>query len=284
MRRCLFLLVVLAVLMPGQKVAAAAGCGECCVGAPARPPLVNGTVNPWLGDRKPKLSVNRPTYLMAGLLGSNVTNDDDIELKFQISIKQHLLFGWYAGYTQKSFWRVADQEDSRPFRETNYDPELFWRSPQLRTARWGTWQLDFSPFEHESNGQREPSSRSWNRTYLRPRVLFEHFDIDLKLWHRYSEQARQFESDPAGDENPDIQDYLGNGELRVGINGPGDTRLELMGRNNLHTHKGAFQAELSVPMFDGNVALYLQAFDGYGESLIDYNRSLTAYGIGVRVR
>lgn len=243
-----------------------------------------GPADAWLGRLQKGLSINRPTYVLFLSGGSEVHSWNDSELKFQLSIKQHLYRGLYFGYTQKSFWRIWDQAASRPFRETNFNLEIFWRSPFRDAGRWGKWQVDIAPIEHESNGRDEPTSRSWNRAYIRPRVAFDHLDVDLKLWHRYSEQVKRFPDDPAGDENADIQDFLGNGELRLGITTPWSLRIDLMGRCSLDTGKGAVQADLSYPVGPGNLAIYLQYFRGYGESLIDYDRFLTSYGIGLRVR
>ena len=54
------------------------------------------------------------------------------EAVFQISAK-HRLFGsrFYFAYTQISFWQAYDHYNSAPFRETNYNPEIFYRTVQI---------------------------------------------------------------------------------------------------------------------------------------------------------
>lgn len=61
------------------------------------------------------------------------------EAEFQISFKvpmnyDDLLFdgdGLFFGMTLKSFWQVYTGDASRPFRETNYRPELFYSPLQV---------------------------------------------------------------------------------------------------------------------------------------------------------
>jgi phospholipase A1 len=73
------------------------------------------------------------------------------EVKFQLSLAfplwrgilgENSLLG--ASYTQKSWWQLSNSKESAPFRETNYEPQLFLglrpitRSPAGRcaTLRW----------------------------------------------------------------------------------------------------------------------------------------------------
>jgi phospholipase A1 len=227
-------------------------------------------------------SLHRENYLLPVTWGNTAAAAKDSELKFQFSFKQQVYDGLYFAYTQKSFWRVLDQEESRPFRETNYNPELFYRL--LRPApSGGAWGGDLG-IEHESNGDSEPTSRSWNRVYLAPFVEYGRLRTELKLWHRLSEEAKKTPEDTSGDENPDISDFYGYGELRLAYLNRWQHRAALMARWNFATDKGAVQLDYGVPTGTKNLFVYGQFWSGYGESLIDYNRSITRYGIGVLIR
>ncbi|HEY7746405.1 MAG TPA: phospholipase A [Desulfuromonadales bacterium] len=227
-------------------------------------------------------SLHKENYLLPLTWGNTAVSSRDAELKYQFSFKQQIYDGLFFAYTQKSFWRILDQEESRPFRETNYNPELFWRL--LRPApSWGCWGGDLG-IEHESNGNREPTSRSWNRVYLSPFVEYGRLRAELKLWRRLSEEKKETPEDTSGDENPDISDFYGYGELRIAYLNRWQHRAALMTRWNFATDKGAVQLDYSVPTGTRNLFVYGQFWSGYGESLIDYNRSVTRYGIGVLIR
>jgi phospholipase A1 len=227
-------------------------------------------------------SLHKENYLLPLTWGNVADRAEDAELKFQFSFKQQLYRGLTFAYTQKSFWRVLDQEDSRPFRETNYNPELFYRF-QLPAPAGRGWGADLG-IEHESNGSREPDSRSWNRVYLAPFVEWGRLRAELKLWRRLSEEAKDTPDDTSGDENPDIVDYYGYGELRLAYVSSGRHRAALMTRWNFATDRGAVQLDYSVPTGTKNLYIYAQLWSGYGESLIDYDRSVTRYGIGMLIR
>lgn len=92
------------------------------------------------------------------------------EAKFQISFKtkawENILGNngdLWVGYTQSSRWQVYNSEESRPFRETNYEPEasLIFRTNYeilgLNARLLGV------TLNHQSNGSSDPLSRSWNR-------------------------------------------------------------------------------------------------------------------------
>lgn len=203
------------------------------------------------------------------------------ELLFAVSAKLRLLgLPAYFAYSQRSFWSVYDAQGSRPFRETVYNPELFWRwtGPKMKDHAF-TWGADLG-YEHESNGRDLPESRSWDRTYLAPFVERRGTAAQLKLWYRLPEDERKDPEDAEGDDNPDIDDYMGYGELHLYRRFSADHHVHLMGRLHPGNGNGAIQLEYNWRIGDGDLYWTAYAFHGYGESLTDYNDSVTRIGIG----
>ena len=89
----------------------------------------------------------------------------NIEAKFQLSLKTKIwqgVFGdvgdLWVGYTQSSLWQVYNAKESRPFRETDYEPEamlIFNTNYQL--FGWDGRLLGIG-VDHQSNGQSDPLS------------------------------------------------------------------------------------------------------------------------------
>ncbi|MCS7101949.1 MAG: phospholipase A [Burkholderiaceae bacterium] len=205
------------------------------------------------------------------------------EAKFQLSFKVKLAdFGRIAGrlppaalwigYTQQSQWQVYNAGTSRPFRETNYEPEAILAFHPDRTVLGWRWRLAAVGFNHQSNGRAEPLSRSWNRVYLLAGVERGDFGLLARAWMRIRE-------DYAKDDNPDITRYLGYGDL-VAVYRQADHTLSLLARYNPASGKGAAQLAWNFPL-QRRVRGYLQLFSGYGESLIDYNVRQNTIGLGV---
>ena len=213
---------------------------------------------------------------------------DNTEVKFQISLKFKLfddLFqdngDLYVAYTNLSFWQAYNDDNSSPFRETNHEPEV-WLS--FKTD----W--DYKGFEnkmvrlgavHQSNGRGGELSRSWNRIYLD--FIFERDDFyfSFKPWYRIPEDEKAFPGDPDGDDNADIEKYLGYGEFRT-VYKWNQFDFSIMLRNNLRFsgNKGAIEAGWTFPLHK-KLRGYVQYFNGYGESLIDYDDSTNRLGAGV---
>lgn len=233
-----------------------------------------------LVNAKRRLSLHRPMYVMPASYSPQYSGHET-EFLFQISMKLRLLNrNLFFGYTQKSFWQIYNAQDSRPFRETNYDPEVFYRW-QPRLQRCEGCGLDFG-LEHESNGKDLPDSRSWNRLTLAGYYQNDNTLLHLKTWYRIPEQDKTSAEDANGDDNPDIARYYGYTELRVQQLLPAGQHLALMLRGNPATGRGAIELNYSLPYGD---ALYwnLYVFNGYGESLIDYNLKQSRVGLGVTI-
>lgn len=204
---------------------------------------------------------------------------DSTEVKFQLSLKSKLLDNLigdngdiWAGYTQESHWQ-AYNSDSAPFRETNYMPEVFmvWRTGiDLGPLRWQFVNLGLI---HQSNGRGRDLSRSWNRFYAMFGLEGPNTDVYIRPWIRVLEES--------DDDNPDIEDYLGYGDLRI-VHRLGQHDLNLMGRHNPAEGKGALELGWHWPLI-GDVKGYARVFSGYGESLIDYNHKQTTVGIGASI-
>jgi phospholipase A1 len=200
------------------------------------------------------------------------------EVVFQISFKARLwhdMFGknlsLWAAYTQRSFWQLYDFDNSSPFRETDYEPEvlLTWG---LRARVLGL-DIPFvqAGFNHQSNGQSEPLSRSWNRLVANVGIERGPLSVLVKGWYRFPD---------AEDDNPGLTHYVGNGEVQAYYFFKRH-RLGVMLRDNLNfrENRGAVEVEWSFPMF-AMIAGYVRYFLGYGESLLDYNHRVNRIGIG----
>lgn len=239
---------------------------------------------------------HKPNYIM---LSNNMSSpneapfraadpDDDInfqpwETKFQISLKAPVAYGLfnnradlYVGYTNRSFWQQFNKDGSAPFRDSNHEPEA-WLSFRNDYELFGvTNSVIRTGISHQSNGQSGGLSRSWNRVYAD--FIFEYDDlyVSFKPWLRINE-------DNEDDDNPDIDEYMGNFELGA-LYKMDRHNFEIMLRNNLDfgENYGAIQLGWSFPLSD-RVRGYVQWFNGYGESLIDYDAHSNSIGFGIQL-
>ncbi|RUO25837.1 phospholipase [Aliidiomarina minuta] len=238
------------------------------------------------------ITPHRPNYVLPAKFSTrrNESSFDDIpdsdiinsvEFKMQFSFKYPLttsLFGskhsiWFA-YTQQSFWQAYNNQASRPFRETNYEPEVFI-----------AFDLDFEvlgidpkylniSLNHQSNGRSEPTSRSWNRVMAEVIFEYDNLAFSVRPWWRIPESSDD-------DDNPDIYSYLGYGDLTA-VYSWDQYSVDVMLRNNLHrsNNRGAIQVGFTFPLWN-RFKGYVQYFNGYGESLVDYNYHNQSLGVGI---
>lgn len=215
---------------------------------------------------------------------NTVTEPQDltsVEAKFQLSFKTKFaenLFGdngdLWGAYTQSSRWQVYNAEESRPFRETNYEPEvmLVFRN----NYSLGGWKGRMTGIgvNHQSNGRSDPLSRSWNRVILNVGLDRGNWAFVARPWWRIP--------DGNDDDNPDIQNYIGRGDAMLVYSNNG-YEFSLLGRHSLRggdDSHGSVQMDWGFPI-DRTLRGHLQLFHGYGESLIDYNHKATYVGLGI---
>jgi phospholipase A1/A2 len=206
----------------------------------------------------------------------------NVEGKFQISLKTKIwqgVFGdagdLWVGYTQDSYWQVYNSQLSRPFRETDYEPEaMLVFDTHYQLFGWDGRLLGIG-VDHQSNGQSDPLSRSWNR--VMGQIGFERggWTVVIRPWWRIPEQAPD-------DNNPDISNYMGRADMQI-IHEWNGQEFGLMLRDSLRggsQQHGAGRFTWSFPLI-GNLRGYMELFKGYGESIIDYNHNATYLGIGI---
>ncbi len=235
------------------------------------------------------LTPHKPNYLLPLTYNEHPNNTpidtsvdgelDNYEIKFQLSVKFPIvsdLFGEQGSvqfaYTNLSFWQAYNDSSSHPFRETVHEPELFL----IFQNDWKVLGFDNRliqlGLDHQSNGQPGDLSRSWNRVYAD--FIFErgNYYLSFRPWIRIGESGE--------DDNPDIETYMGHGEIR-GVYASHNHTVSIMLRNNLsNPNYGAFEIDWSFPM-SRRVKWFVQYFNGYGESLIDYNAYVNRIGIGI---
>ena len=186
----------------------------------------------------------------------------------------------WAAYSQQSEWQVFNSSLSRPFRNTDHMPELIYVYPTTLQLPGGwLWRYSGVGLAHQSNGQSDPLSRSWNRAYVMAGFEKDNrFNVQMRLWKRLSESA-------AKDNNPDLTRYLGRGDVTVGWNI--DSKNSLRATYTGFNKRGSGRIEWTRSLGDGlgnsfsGLRLYTALFHGYGDSLLDYNFKRTVFSIGL---
>ena len=205
---------------------------------------------------------------------------NNIEARFQLSFKtkvmQDIFWGqgdlWVA-YTQVSHWQIYNNSLSRPFREINYEPEVILNFPMNFKLLGFKMKMAGVAFNHESNGKSLPLSRSWNRVIFHAGFEKDNWSVYIRPWFRLRASK---------DDNPDIAEYIGRGDLNI-IYAKNGNVFSFKGNHNLNFNsksKGSATFSWSYPI-QGNLKGHLLISQGYGETLVDYNNKQTTIGVGV---
>lgn len=225
-------------------------------------------------EDEPPLSVNEPMYFV---LGSD--NERGLDSRFQLSFKYRpfdpgarvaqyfpALSNLYFGYTQTSLWDMG--ADSSPFKDTSYRPSLYYQwLGSAQGAAPSEWRAGV---EHESNGRDGLDSRSLNIAFIKPTWHFDlansrRLTLSPKFYH-YLEKS----------DNSDIHRYRGYVDWQARFGREDGAMITALYRHGTGGYS-ATQLDLSYPVSDKlfgrtGTFVHLQLFEGYGETLIDYNQ------------
>ncbi len=215
---------------------------------------------------------------------------DDIEIKFQVSLKyivyENLFIddlNVHTAFTSTSWWQAYNKDISAPFRESNYEPEIIF----IYNKPWSligipVFRSSLS-LNHQSNGKAGHLSRSWNRVIGSITSATDTFAWKARVWWRIPEEKKDSPTDVSGDDNQDIEKYLGYGDFGLLWKLPYQNNLDMLIRNNLRSeNKGAIQIGWSFPLHK-HLRGYVEFFNGYGESLIYYDQHVSRFGFGIKL-
>lgn len=230
------------------------------------------------------LSSYEPVYAVYG-------PDTNSAARLQFSFKYQLfgrrsdqrpswLNGLHLAYTQRMFWDL--EGDSSPFRNIDYQPELLYITPVVTLGQDMRLHAQLG-WRHESNGQAGEESRSLNSLYIAPMAA-------MPLGDGYTLSVAPRLSFLVGSkkDNPDIRAYRGHTSIYAALGKERSWQLATTTRLDIESGRGSLNAELSYPLAGilhilPDLYLFGQGFVGYGENLLDYNRNLTRFRIGLGV-
>jgi outer membrane phospholipase A len=227
-----------------------------------------------------RLEHYKPIYFIIG--------NPDAKVQFSFKFKVLDQGNLYFGYSQLMMWDMTER--SAPIRDTDYNPDIFYRwvfDDQDKQSQ--TW-LDFGFWEHESNGKDDKAlgSRSWDRSYLRFRSVANIGYKDTKVYWSIKAWA-PYRMDS---ENRDISKYRGLWELNVSVANlfsdnfkPDDMTLRLYpgGKSSMDPTAGGEELMIRMrPYFRTFLReAVIQIFHGYGEDLLEYDQNRWGIRAGI---
>ncbi len=235
-------------------------------------------------DSSQGLSPYKPMYAVIG-------NDPILEAKLQFSFKYRFfderthVGKWtapfdqlYFGYTQKMFWDLEENSAPYPnnYLDNYFSPELFYLKRNLCRSIWSSqFDLQFG-YQHESNGRDGIDARNWERLYIQPGWCFG----DAAGW-QFVTSLRIWAIAGRSEQNADIADYLGYGELQLKLGRDDGLALETVLRKGMTDWNGSVELNVSYPIHPISLYLYGQAFYGDGDALRIYDEEVSNFRLGV---
>lgn len=210
------------------------------------------------------------------------------EVEAQISLKIPVVKNilgmderYYLGYTQQVFWQLYSY--SSPFRENNYNPEVFVVFPIKNDTSFLNMKTFKFAIAHKSNGQGDvdhnpsvpPSqnlgnrSRSTNYVYATLGLKHSNLKTELTAWAPFTDDT----------DNPDLMEYTGYTSVKFTYL-KNRHMVTLEGRMHPTSGRGAVESTYSYPILRNDIFIFAKVFSGYAESLIDYDNYLTKFSVG----
>jgi outer membrane phospholipase A len=227
------------------------------------------------------LSPYEPIYFLAG---NYPAAEFQLSLKFQLfdfTNSYAVATNLYFAYTQTSYWDLFSSDPS--FFDTSYKPSVFLYFPELLSREDKSIVFDLQGgAEHESNGRGGPMERSIYSAYLQPRITFGRpghlqFALQPRAWTYFL----------VGPNNPDIAEFRGYADLHAFLTLKSDpnswanfqveTRFRI---GDGGAHPGVqVDARYKFPHF--NPTIDVQYFEGYGQTLRQYNKEAHGLRVGL---
>jgi len=231
-----------------------------------------------------RLSLYQPNYFIYG-------TGEEPAAKFQLSFKYRVLtFGrgtpdrpcpmLQLAYTQRSLWDI--EVESGPFYDTSYMPDLFIESLEPPDTRGGGfsflgWGMGY---RHESNGKDGDDSRAINIAYARAIFGFGtpdawYLGVAPEVWEYLGSTGNM----------PDVEDYRGHSKVYLVVgygSGPSLSWTITPGDGFDHvTHELGGSIPVGLSKLDFGCFIYVQYFDGYTESILDYRHYSQSLRVGI---
>ena len=238
-------------------------------------------------DKQPSFGLYKDNYFITGIPLNLQINQHTANAMYQVSLRQRLTktilpFNSFLllTYTQKSFWNIYAK--SSPFNDNNYNPGLALVKPIIYKDKFIA--MSSLALEHESNGRAGLESRSWNYLIFTGVYFFDpRFSMKLKLWPGILSSG---DPDLEGDGNPDLFKYRGYGSINLKYSSLND-KFGVSAIINPRTKIGNFNSTLEFNFKlnpNANQYLFVQWFQGYGESLLDYTKYSTMVRAGICIK
>lgn len=232
-------------------------------------------------DNGPYFSLYKDNYFTVGTTIGSCPTRTNSDVKFQVSIAQRLTkstlpFNSYLFlfYNQKVFWNVF--QNSMPVRDLNFNPGL--GLSKLLIVKDRVIGKASVLIEHESNGRDSINSRSWNKiSFCGSIYLSSQFMIHAKYWIPIVD----------GVNNKDILRYSGIYQSGIQVTSHDKKfglALTLIKRKGWNLNCNTI-VEFNYRLFKkDNQYLFLQYYNGYGESMLDYKQFHSRLRMGIVIK